>query len=103
MRVKWAESSTWQGLLQQQKWFCCFCFQGRILAVVRGPVALGLSPAELRGGVTAFLPLPRPLSSLSLCWEGEPCFSVVPVFSSWFRSPPLAVPFNHVSSRSVCS
>ena len=30
MRVKWAESSTWQGLLQQQKWFCCFCFNSHI-------------------------------------------------------------------------
>ena len=30
VRVKWAESSTWQGLLQQQKWFCCFCFNSHI-------------------------------------------------------------------------
>ena len=30
VRVNWAESSTWQGLLQQQKWFCCFCFNSHI-------------------------------------------------------------------------
>ena len=51
VRVKWAESSTWQGLLQQQKWLC-FCFNSHVYfwPCWIFPATLWLSPVAARWG-----------------------------------------------------